>query len=737
MELIEYTKEFTLLDLTPLKYSICSLIISFSKLSSEKEIFIYYETIDSLINNFLNEISKSELENKIKINLIKVCENKNIEEKEEKEIENKIILELRNNLNKIKTINDLYSVFRDEIPSLRFDSQNEIQNYIFSNGGHIDNFLRKCLNSFNRMSFPQLIKLYEDIIKYNNEEKINISLGYKETDNFFEELFSSQNNIPSLEDFSNFSQKFLFEIPNKDKSSSLSEKLFNLHKFYDYNLKYLYNENSSSNETKIHYSLLYLANLYYDCGYYKKAIQILFECVKLSQSNCDHEALLKCFLWLSMIYTQIGNFKLASQCLSTCLIKSFQNNFQLLYLNSSIELSNLNFIFNSDIGYNEKNKHTLDQKILRHSNNYSHLFKNISDYYTLKDKETKNDLDNMMTYSNIHLIQNLMLKGEYSLTIQYLKIMIQEIFLIIKKENNNLTEAHNEIMNNLICLMMNIMEYDYNFSLDIIINLLNLKINGLYFIDKDNIFLLIINKYCSEYEDYIFKEPDEEYIIYKGVYYNFVFEFFKLYHEFNKNELIDLEDNSLETKLLLYISKCDEFHINAYKIKASILLSRLYNHEGRISDSIFILKKILNNEKLSKSVITVTQIYLAYNYFKLEMFNKVNNILNKIHSNVENICDLNDKFFYYYLYSIFYKKSEHLNTCLKYAILQNNKSKIKMVLSLINNDNNNNLSLKINELLIQNKKYFDILNEYSISPRESIDIIFLINKKNNEFLNSI
>ena len=735
MELIEYTKEFTLLDLTPLKYSICSLIISFSKLSSEKEIFIYYETIDSLINNFLNEISKSELENKIKINLIKVCENKNIEEKEEKEIENKIILELRNNLNKIKTINDLYSVFRDEIPSLRFDSQNEIKNYVFSNGGHIDNFLRKCLNSFNRMSFPQLIKLYEDIIKYNNEEKINISLGYKETDNFFEELFSSQNNIPSLEDFSNFSQKFLFEIPNKDKSSSLSEKLFNLHKFYDYNLKYLYNENSSSNETKIHYSLLYLANLYYDCGYYKKAIQILFECVKLSQSNCDHEALLKCFLWLSMIYTQIGNFKLASQCLSTCLIKSFQNNFQLLYLNSSIELSNLNFIFNSDIGYNEKNKHTLDQKILRHSNNYSHLFKNISDYYTLKDKETKNDLDNMMTYSNIHLIQNLMLKGEYSLSIQYLKIMIQEIFLIIQKENNNFTEAHNEIMNNLICLMMNILEYDYNFSLDIILNLLNLKINGLNFNDKDDIFLLIINKYCSEYEDYVFKEINEDYIMYKGVYYNFVSEYFKLYHEYNKNELIEPQDNSLENKLLQYISKCNDYHINAYKIKASILLSRLYNNEGRISDSIFILKKIINNEKLSKNIITVCQIHLAYNYFKLEMFNKVNTLLNKIKSNIENICDVHDKFYYYYLYSIFYKSNEYIIKCLKYALLQNNKKKINSALSLINDDKIN-ISLKINELQNKNKKYFNIINGFNITPREGIDIIFLINKNNNEFLNS-
>ena len=313
--------------------------------------------------------------------------------------------------------------------------------------------------------------------------------------------------------------------------------------------------------------------------------------------------------------------------------------------------------------------------------------------------------------------------------------MIQEIFLIIEKENNHLTEAHNEIMNNLICLMMNILEYDYNFSLDIILNLLNLKINGLNFNDKNDIFLLIINKYCSEYEDYIYKEINEDYIIYKGVYYNFVSDYFKLYHEYNKNELIDPQDNSLETKLLQYISKCDEYHINAYKIKASILLSRLYNDEGRISDSIFILKKIINNEKLSKNIITVCQIHLAYSYFKLEMFNKVNNLLNTIKSNIENICDIYDKFFYYYLYSIFYKSNEYINKCLKYAILQNNKKKIKRILSLIKDDKRN-LSLKINELLNKNKKYFDIINGFNITPREGIDIIFLINKNNNDFLNS-
>ena len=71
MELIEYTKEFTFLDLTPLKYSICSLIISFIKLKNEKDIFIYYETIDSLINNYINETSKSELEKIIKKNIVK------------------------------------------------------------------------------------------------------------------------------------------------------------------------------------------------------------------------------------------------------------------------------------------------------------------------------------------------------------------------------------------------------------------------------------------------------------------------------------------------------------------------------------------------------------------------------------------------------------------------------------------------------------------------------------------
>ena len=75
---------------------------------------------------------------------------------------------------------------------------------------------------------------------------------------------------------------------NENKDNGFNHKLFLIHKFYDYHLKYLYNDNSTTNQTKLHYCLLYLTNLYYDCGYYEHALQILFECVKLSQSNCDH-----------------------------------------------------------------------------------------------------------------------------------------------------------------------------------------------------------------------------------------------------------------------------------------------------------------------------------------------------------------------------------------------------------------------------------------------------------------
>jgi hypothetical protein len=45
--------------------------------------------------------------------------------------------------------------------------------------------------------------------------------------------------------------------------------------------------------------------------YYNTFI-VLIESIKLNQSNCDHEGLLKCFLWMQKIYRNAGNHEMVN-----------------------------------------------------------------------------------------------------------------------------------------------------------------------------------------------------------------------------------------------------------------------------------------------------------------------------------------------------------------------------------------------------------------------------------------
>jgi hypothetical protein len=162
---------------------------------------------------------------------------------------------------------------------------------------------------------------------------------------------------------------------------------------------------------------------------------------------------------------QKGNYNLASQCLKTCLIKSFQNNYQLLYLISSVELSNLNFIFGANVGIKKENEsntmnHTifnnLEEKIISHSNDFEHLLNNIADYFSLNlnngnnnqnnqnnaqnnkdwlnsidfNEAVKNneDINKLICYTNMHQVIDYILQGRFSLCIVYLKIIVKELF---------------------------------------------------------------------------------------------------------------------------------------------------------------------------------------------------------------------------------------------------------------------------------------------------------------------
>ena len=429
MDLIKYSSDYSSLNLSAYKFSLFSLVISIQskeKIPNKSHKLFYAEILYPFINRCTDINNKSLFISELKNSIIaKISDiNKDLISQKDFLIKNIISL-LDENLTSIKTLNDLFSFFKQNLQLIKeislpenynLNGEEEIEKNIpvfnIDGIGIIDIFIKKCLLSFKRMSFPKLIKLYEDIIKFTNGEILQNTLdnmSIKEKENYFGELFNKNAhsffNSELLDKKNNYTnintikEEGIFEQNNlgtyndmKNENNKFNHKLFLIHKFYDYHLKYLYNDNSTTNQTKLHYCLLYLTNLYYDCGYYEHALQILFECVKLSQSNCDHEALLKCFLWLSIIYIQKGNFNLASQCLKTCLIKSFQSNYQLLYLISSIELSNLNFIFGANIGLkkdekkffnNHINYNNLEEKIISHSNDFEHLLNNIADYFSL------------------------------------------------------------------------------------------------------------------------------------------------------------------------------------------------------------------------------------------------------------------------------------------------------------------------------------------------------------------
>lgn len=727
MNLIDYTGELNNINLTPFKYVMCSLINKFSykvnyiSSSIDNTLFppfqthflITFEVIDSLINTFKNESSKILLINSIKETMNSFGLSHTLSKEQIDAVTNHFIDSVNENLKEMKMLNSLFSFFLDTLVSLRENKESkENQFLIFDIGGHIDNFLRKCINAFNKSSFSDMISLFESIIRYNNNEIINTKLSSKESDLLFEDCFALQKYYETF-NHENFSQKSIFEISS---SSKLKDKLFNIHKFYDHNLKYIYNDNSS-NETKIHYSLLYLTHLYFECGYYDKAIQILFECVKLSQSNCDHEALLKCFLWLSKIFIQIGNFDLASQCLSTCLIKSFQNNFQLIYLLSSIELANLNFVFESNIGNNSSN--SLEEKILSHSNNCLHLYKNISDFYTMKDKEIKNDLSSMINYTNFHMIYNLVRKGEYSLSIEYIKILLQEV----SSFDTVYDDTNNEIINNVILLLMNIMEFDINFCLNTIHSIIQRK----DVIDNEYVLWLVVKKFCAESECESNVNRIDEHV---GIFYKFIDEFYDLYHEFHSNYLIAESTSFIEDKLQMFIKKTKQFHILTYHTKALILLSKVYIKQGRYTEAMIILNKNIVNSNTSNYLMLVAKINLCYCYYYLKYEIKAKELINEIKEKIDNVCSITARYDYYYLINLYEKKDEIAFKCINLGLLLNNKEKVSNAISMIKDiKSQQEMNDKISKVFEENEKLFGILNRFKTSSKDAIQVIYQINKR--------
>ena len=901
MDLIKYSSDYSSLNLSAYKFSLFSLAISIQfkeKIPNKIHKLFYAEILYPFINRCTDINNKalfiSELKNSI---LSKISDiNKDLISEKDILIKNIISL-LDENLTSVKTLNDLFSFFQQNLQFIKkislpenydTNAEEEIEKNIpvfnIDGIGIIDIFIKKCLLSFKRMSFPKLIKLYEDIIKFTNGEILQNTLenmSIKEKENYFGELFNKNAysffNSELLDKKSNINpninitkEESLFEqnnlISNNNNFNDINNNKFNhrlflIHKFYDYHLKYLYNDNSTTNQTKLHYCLLYLTNLYYDCGYYEHALQILFECVKLSQSNCDHEALLKCFLWLSIIYVQKGNFNLASQCLKTCLIKSFQSNYQLLYLISSIELSNLNFIFGANIGLKKDEKkffnnytsnNNLEEKIISHSNDFEHLLNNIADYFSLNlnsgsnnsnnnnsqngkglidnidfDEGVKNneDINKMICYTNMHQVIDYILQGRYSLCIIYLKIIVKELFeeensvfnyknkkytivgggdskkldLVMDRQEEKIPikEFDCELILQLTNLIISVMEYDFDLCAEYLLNIINLnKIlnkNFGYNLITEKIKLLsilMLNKYLSQNKYYHYHEisQNEKNISMKslGIYYSFIQEYYNFVHIYNSDEKLITIDFNFNCELLLFLEKCKEYHFNTIYKKASILLVKSYIKQNKFTEAMFILTPMIyyndngelneennnnnlfdeneflfnninkyyndideNDIQISKDINIIEYnihdnvigiLYQSYICYENEMYSKVDLLLNQIKNKIEIYCSIEEKFDFYYLFTIVNKSDLYIKDLLKYAIKLNNENKIEKILNLMKDikyPNFDDINKKIEALIEENHNFIEYANSFNWDADGAVEILFSINSINNNIINQI
>ena len=342
----------------------------------------------------------------------------------------------------------------------------------------------------------------------------------------------------------------------------------------------------------------------------------------------------------------------------------------------------------------------------------------------MKDKEIKDDLNSMINFTNFHLIYNLIRKGEYSLTIEYVKIMLKEI------SNFNLYNQTNyEIMNNCICLLMNILEFDYLFCIKTIIEIIKEQKDISF---NEYVLWIIINKYCVEYN----KNENYHSAINTniGIFYQFINEYYELYYEFNKDFLLEENGAFIEDKLQNYIQKCKQFHINAYKIKALILLSKVYMNQTRYTEAMEILNKIATNANGSIFNKTIAKINLCYCYYKLNYHSKAKEILQEIKPKVDNICSITDKYDYYYISSLYEKNETMIKKCIHLGVILNNQSKIEKAIELLNESQKQNELTKITQLLDKNDKLFSILNLYNTTAKEALEIIYIINNSNYQYI---
>ena len=423
----------------------------------------------------------------------------------------------------------------------------------------------------------------------------------------------------------------------------------------------------------------------------------------------------------------------------------------------------------------------------------------------------------------MHQVIDYLLQGRFSLCIIYLKIIVKElfeeensVFNYKSKKFNRYVEGNNrkqnfeinnmedkipikefdsELILQLTNLIISVMEYDFNFCAEYLINVINLnKIlnkNFCFSLINEKIKLLsilMLNKYLSQNKFYQYHEIDNtknnSSLKTLGIYYIFIQDYYSFIHKFNLDEKLISLDFNLNSELLIFLEKCKEYHFNTIYKKANILLVKSYINQDKFTEAMNILSPMIyynennnenninnnniyeeneflysninynndNNEndfEISKNINEIEynihdnivgSIYQSYLYHKNEMYSKAEMVINQIKNKIEIYCSIEEKFDYYYLFTIITKSEFYIKDLLKYAIMLNNENKINKILNLMKElkyADYESIKKNVDILIEENHKFIEYSNNFDFDADGAVEILYSINITNNNVINNL
>ena len=366
-----------------------------------------------------------------------------------------------------------------------------------------------------------------------------------------------------------------------------------------------------------------------------------------------------------------------------------------------------------------------------------------------------------------------------------------------QEEKIPIKEFDNELILQLTNLIISVMEYDFDFCAGYLMNIINLnKIlnkNFGYNLITEKIQLLsvlMLNKYLSQNKYYNYHEisSKEKNTSMKtlGIYYSFIQEYYNFVHIYNSDEKLISIDSDYNTELLLFLEKCKEYHFNTIYKKASILLVKSYIKQKKFTEAMFILSPMIyynynengelnddnnnlfdenellynninkyyndideNDFQISKDINIIEYnihdhvigiLYQSYICYENEMYSKVDLLLNQIKNKIDIYCSVEEKFDFYYLYTIVNKSDLYIKDLLKYAIRLNNENKIEKILNLMKDikyPKYDDISTKINALIEENHNFIEYANSFNCDADGAVEILCSINITNNKIINDL